>query len=314
MKKWLLGFGIVLLLLLASIYIFIPSNLQISKTVIIHCSENGINRFLGDENKWELWWPKENNQPIKKDSSFLLNSFSYRISQKLLSGASIIIEQNQQQFTSGITLIRKTSDSTVMNWECFFNASKNPLVRISQYQEAINIKKNMSAILESFRLFSEKNENIYGMSIVRTSTVDTNLIVAKYTTKYYPGTEEIYHYFDHLREYIKEQKANETGSPMLNVTSLSAGEYGTMVAIPIDKKIPENKDLFFRRMVPGYFMVTETKGGPYTINNALDKMQLFFDDYRKTSMAIPFQYLITDRMKEKDTTKWVTKIYAPVMN
>jgi hypothetical protein len=30
-------------------------------------------------------------------------------------------------------------------------------------------------------------------------------------------------------------------------------------------------------------------------------------------MAIPFQSLITDRVKEPDTAKWITKLYAPVL-
>jgi hypothetical protein len=42
-------------------------------------------------------------------------------------------------------------------------------------------------------------------------------------------------------------------------------------------------------------------------------MQLYFDDYDKTSMAITFQYLVTDRIKEADTAKWITEIYAPVL-
>jgi len=55
------------------------------------------------------------------------------------------------------------------------------------------------------------------------------------------------------------------------------------------------------------------RGGQGTVENALEQMQLYFDDYDKTSMAITFQYLVTDRIKESDTTKWITEIYAPVL-
>jgi hypothetical protein len=29
-------------------------------------------------------------------------------------------------------------------------------------------------------------------------------------------------------------------------------------------------------------------------------------------MAIPYQSLVTDRMKEPDTMKWLTRLYVPV--
>jgi hypothetical protein len=30
-------------------------------------------------------------------------------------------------------------------------------------------------------------------------------------------------------------------------------------------------------------------------------------------MAMPFQLLVTDRSKEKDSTNWITQLYYPVM-
>jgi hypothetical protein len=65
-------------------------------------------------------------------------------------------------------------------------------------------------------------------------------------------------------------------------------------------------------MVPGRFLKTEVTGGPYIIEHAHKMMQQYFEDYKRTSMAIPFEYLVTDRSKEPDTAKWVTRIYGPV--
>ncbi|MBS1565351.1 MAG: hypothetical protein JST39_13240, partial [Bacteroidetes bacterium] len=73
-----------------------------------------------------------------------------------------------------------------------------------------------------------------------------------------------------------------------------------------------NDNIFFRKMVPGAFMVTDVRGGDETVVYALSQMRLYFDDYKKTSMAIPFAALITDRQQEPDSSRWVTRIYAPV--
>jgi hypothetical protein len=37
------------------------------------------------------------------------------------------------------------------------------------------------------------------------------------------------------------------------------------------------------------------------------------NDHFLSAPAIPFEILITDRSKEKDTTRWKTKIYQPSM-
>jgi hypothetical protein len=86
-----------------------------------------------------------------------------------------------------------------------------------------------------------------------------------------------------------------------------------MVAIPVNKRIPETSQFLFRRMVPGNILVTEVKGGDSTIRHGIRVMENFVHDYQRTIMAIPFESLITNRMNEPDSSKWVTKIYFPVM-
>jgi hypothetical protein len=65
-------------------------------------------------------------------------------------------------------------------------------------------------------------------------------------------------------------------------------------------------------MVPGHFLRTEVTGGPHTIANAHRMMDQYFKDFNRVTMAIPFEYLVTDRLKEADTSKWITRVYGPV--
>ena len=99
---------------------------------------------------------------------------------------------------------------------------------------------------------------------------------------------------------------------MLNILH-DSDKYRVMVALPINKIVSVQEPISFIQMTRGNFMITKVQGGLATVQNALQQMQLYFDDYDKTPMAITFQYLVTDRIKEIDTTKWVTEIYAPVL-
>ncbi len=65
-------------------------------------------------------------------------------------------------------------------------------------------------------------------------------------------------------------------------------------------------------MINGSFMVTEVQGGETKVQKSLEQLELYAADYKKTQMAIPFQYLVTDRIREPDSSKWITRIYLPV--
>jgi hypothetical protein len=51
----------------------------------------------------------------------------------------------------------------------------------------------------------------------------------------------------------------KTGSPMLNVRESENGGYETQVAIPTNRLLKNEGKIYFRRMVPGYFIVSEVK-------------------------------------------------------
>ena|GEM_PF-167695 len=317
MKKLLVALFALFFILFTSAYFLIPNPIQISKITLINCSKNGIYRYLADQNRWQLWWPKINAQNKEsvgdQTGLFIYNTSCYRITKKLLDGIEISIQQNDLQYKSLLRVFSEGTDSVITTWDCTMDAGSNPIKRILAYRQAVKIKKNMDAIVESLRIFAEKKENIYTIEISKSSIADTLLIATKHITSVYPTTKEIYDLLNPLKNYAIKSGASQTGSPMLNVTRLSEKEFQSMVAIPINKELPAHGNIFPQKMIPGNFIVTQIKGGVFAINNALEQIQNYFDDYHKTSMAIPFQSLVTDRSKETDTSKWITNIYAPVM-
>jgi hypothetical protein len=63
----------------------------------------------------------------------------------------------------------------------------------------------------------------------------------------------------------------------------------------------------------GNMLVTEVKGGQIEVNKASVQLLNYISDYNRTAPAIPFESLVTDRRKEPDSSKWITRIYYPVM-
>jgi hypothetical protein len=58
--------------------------------------------------------------------------------------------------------------------------------------------------------------------------------------------------------------------------------------------------------------MAEVKGGPSRVDGCLLAVENYVKDHNMMSPAIPFQSLVTDRMAEKDTAQWITRIYYPV--
>jgi hypothetical protein len=65
-------------------------------------------------------------------------------------------------------------------------------------------------------------------------------------------------------------------------------------------------------MALGNILVGEVKGGTYTVISGEQNLTNYVNDHKKMSPAIPYQSLVTDRLLEADTSKWVTKLYYPV--
>lgn len=316
MKKFAIFLLTLFALFFLFTYFFIPSKIEISKVQFIKCSVNGASRVLRDESSWKNWWPKKfHNEDKKKqpaDSSFFYNGYSYQLKDVFYNSVSILIQSKNTSIHSRINLVRISTDSLVAIWKCNFKEVSNPFKRISNYQKAIKLREDLTSILLAYKNFIEQPSNIYGVNFNVIMSKDSTLVAIKKTCKTYPSTSDIYALIGKLKSYIREQNAKENNLPMLNVKTLQDSTFEMMVAIPVNKQLPGKSDIFFSRFVPWKVLTAEVRGGNKTVENALAQMKTYINDYQKTAMAIPFASLVTDRSKEPDTSKWITRIYTPV--
>jgi hypothetical protein len=315
MKKLVFFLLSLCILGLASVYIFIPSKLEISKVEYVKCNVNGAFRVLSNEKTWHKWWPGDNSANNKNDTStqnFFYKGYSYHLSEKLYKAIDIPITYDNATLESKIIIIKLNIDSVAIMWNCLLPNHFNPITRLLKYNEAENIKNNMSEILSALSKFLENKENIYGINLHVIMSKDSTMVLTKKISSTYPATNEIYSLIGNLKKYIASQKAKENNFPMLHVKKLEDSTFETMVAIPVNKELPGNGAISFSRFVPWKVLTAEVKGGDKTVQEAMHQMKVYISDYQKMAMAIPFESLVTDRSKEPDTTKWVTNIYTPV--
>jgi hypothetical protein len=100
---------------------------------------------------------------------------------------------------------------------------------------------------------------------------------------------------------------------VLNVRILKADSFETQVAIPTSQLLKNDGAIFSRKMVPGNFLSALVRGGEYSIRESMQQLDFFLKDHGKIQVARPFEQLVTDRIIEPDTSKWITRIYMPVV-
>lgn len=316
MSRLFIGVVIVLCLSVVSIYLFIPANLDISKIAIANCNPDAAGRILIEGNEWQqsLMSKKQDGLPsiTSIGDRLIYNNDTFQISKRLHNSLVINISGKKMKTISSLNVIPVSVDSVALQWTSEVNAGNNPITRINSYTQAVGVKQNMTDLLNRLTSFLNNKENVYGLKIEKTSTRDTFLIATKAVFPAYPTVENLYSMISTLQKYVAVKGAKQTNAPMVNVTKDEKSAFQVMVALPTNISLPDAGSVFFRRMVPGFFLTSEIKGGDFTVIRGIEKMHLYIMDAKKTSMAIPFQSLISDRSKEPDSSKWITRIYYPI--
>ena len=305
MKKILIALAVLLLVIIAATYLFIPRELKIVATTSLNAALPGVSRSLSDNNTWKNFWPGS--------TVFKLDDQSYFIKGKFFNVFNIDISSEKDTVSSSMTLLLLKSNSLTIEWTSELLNSRNPLTRITQYRKARSIEKNMNSILKAMKHFMEQTKNIYGLDIKQTTVKDSVVISTRRLFDHHPTVKDVEDMIQSLKEYIFTNKATEHGFPMLNITKTDSSHYETMAAIPVDRELPLTGTFAPKLLLKGgNLLEAEVIGGFYKIEKALQELENYRNDYRFNSPAIPYQRLITDRSKEPDTTKWITILQYPV--
>jgi len=313
MKKILVPFFILLFLAIASTYIFIPSTIRISKYVTIQANNNALYRKLVNPKTWDEWWP-EKQKETDTAKGYAFQGMRYYPGEPKVISLPVLIKSVNLSGSSEIIFIPLGIDSTTLQYDGSIHASNNPIKRIAVYFKSKELDKQFSTILTSINNIYSSTGNLYNYDIQKKRVVDSALIFTSIEINGIPDINSIYSLIDKLRDYIRKNAAKETGSPMLNIFKKDSSSYLVKVAIPVDKKLPSSGDISYRWMLGGgNILITEVKGGQTEINKAYKQISNYISDYHRIAPAIPFESLVTDRRKEPDSNKWVTRIYYPVM-
>lgn len=306
---------VLVLLCLASIYIFIPNQIMVSEVEEVESSERIIAKYLNSNENRQKWWPssKQILDSTGLQSSVLdYEGYKFDFRNSNYNFNEVLIINNSLKINSIITWDLSTKNLIRIRWKVSIPTSYNPVTRVFQYLRAHRLKSHMALIMESFLGFIVNSKNVYGFHFEREIVQDTILATSNTISTSYPKTLEVYNRINSIKKYLREQGANQVNPAMLNISKSEQGAFQLIIAVPINRIIPPVQGILINRMVPGNIVVAQIKGGPHSVAKGFNQMNLYLKDFKLVSPAMPFQSLITDRVDEPDTSKWITKIYYPI--
>ncbi|QTE38452.1 hypothetical protein J3L18_05065 [Mucilaginibacter gossypii] len=298
------------IIIIAAAYILLPEKPVIAQDLSIDTSDVIAGKFLTTEGGWDKWWPGTKTG----DRQYNFKGTKISIDKMTNSSTYLKLKKDNLTFDGEISYFADAEGSVKFKWDAVDKNNTQFFSRITNYFKTKDAEKLVGEILLSLKHFLEDERNAYGYRIYLNHAKDTVLLVSANTYPIYPSLQVIYNTVTTLQQQAGSQGAKQTNFPMLNVTETDEHEYQVNVALPINKRIiPFQKTSLNNIPKGGNLLVADVRGGQNTVNNALVQMKIYMKDHRLVSPAMPFQSLVTDRLAQKDTSKWITKIYYPIL-
>lgn len=315
MKKWLIALAILLIVAVASVYLFIPNIIRLGREISFAANIHGVQRTLFATKNWNKWWPGDKTAVVGSDTAttFFYNGHRYAFNAKRVS-LTIPISENGVTAMTSLNIIPLSGDSLKFAWEGWMTTSYNPVKRMQAWFKSERLSEDMNTILKKMQAFLVNPENVYGLYIRQEKVADSFLVSTIGVANGYPDIPFIYSLIDRLRQHVTARSGKVTGYPMLNISTSDSLKYLVMTALPVNRELAISPGIINKKMMTGAkVLTTEVTGGPSSVSAAFHQVGIFVSDYQITAPAIPFFSLITDRRLEPDTSHWVTKIYYPIM-
>jgi hypothetical protein len=312
MKKLIIGLLIITIIGIGSVYFLIPTKITVSTVKYVTAYQNSVLRFLADTQKINECFK---NVATKNKKGFFYHGFIYTINRTLTNVTEINIHSDAIETNSQLITVNIYLDSCAIRWSAEVDANTyNPFARIRSYQKAVQLKESMGGLMEVIKQYLDNPINLYDFAIKEVQWQDSIIITTKIKTEQAPTVENIYKQINNLKVYSASQNAQIKNTPMLYSKKIDGKHYESMIGIPVNKSLKEIKDYTIKRMpFSGNMFVAEIKGGPTTIKRGIEQLTNYLNDTKRPSPAIPFEMIITDRLQQPDTSKWITKLYYPVM-
>ncbi len=299
--------------LLVSLALILPLQSNVKETIRLSANNDALFRQLMQDSTWEKWWPGKTVE-VNSKAILVQDDIEFSVHRILYNTIEFKTNSNSYEFNSILEIMAEPSNELTLTLATSVPIPHDPINRIKALVFASKLKRAFHTILANLTEHYKNPKNLYDLEIKEVSVPFEYVATVSQNCTHKPTLSEIYALISQVKKYIKSNGGIEKGYPMLNSTRLNANDFFLQVAIPIDKRLPESKNIKSKWMLKGGNIISaQVTGNRKAIENVKKKIELYIQDNHKNTVAIPYEYLITNRLEQPDSNKWVTQIYFPVI-
>lgn len=291
------------------VYLFIPSHITLSSSVKIPQTGNAATRGITQIQYWDKWMPRKSIE----GHSFIWEEGKLTVNIAFIASAKTAYEKDGFMAPVTFSAIDAGNDSALLIFESIIdNRNLSPFKRIHNYIEARKLKPLLVNVLQKAGSFYSTSKGVYGFDIKETKVKDTTLITTTQNFPNTPSVKQIYDMIHVLENHIKKYNGIIHGDPMVNITKMGDNSVYTQVAFPLAADIPAGNNIVIKKMVLGNILEVKVVGNADKVEKALQAAEDYMFDRMKSAPAISFVTYNSNRLLEKDSSKWVSTIYYPI--
>ncbi len=298
MRKIILSVLAILLLSLTAVYLFIPSQILIKGSQMVYQPSSSVIRGMMQTSRWSEWIPKD---------------ISIKATSSLVATIQTELTQDAIQVPVLFSIEDGTGKNALIGYETSIDNNQwSPIARIQYYLFAKKIQNKLDRVLAAAVSYYNESKGVYGFDIVETKVKDSSYLALDQILNDTPSIEQIYQMVSKLEQYVNSKNGRAIGAPMVNITRMDEKEVYIQVAIPLERDINVSDGFTIKKMVLGNLLSVKVQGDQAKVDQAFEATKQYINDKQKTSPAIPFVIYNTNRLLEKDSSRWVSTINYPI--
>jgi hypothetical protein len=306
MKKIL--YILVPILFLVIISYLLPTQKPTTETISVSMPVDAITRVVTNQKDWAKWFPGTK----VNDSVYTYYESPITIHKVLMNGFKATMVNKGVEVDLDFSFMADYNAKTSFTLNTVMKITYNPLLRFKQFLSLNSVENDCKRLLYQMQDYFSDVEKVYGFPIEMQKVPNSSYVSTKQTYDHEPTTDEIYALIDEVNEFIDGAEVKIMNYPILNVFKEDSSSYTAMVAVATERDIPSNGKFMLKNMMLGNIVVCEVTGDKNVIRQCNEAVKNYVQDHRKTSPAISFERLITNRRTVQDSTKWRTTINYPV--
>lgn len=300
---------LVIALVLGAVFCLVPLASTPTVSVNIAANPQAIFRHLLVDSTWRHWWPE---QPSSKELA--VDGFTVKKGNILLNAMELTASKEGIDYPIVFQLVSKSDYEVEVIFRSSVDIPHSPLARIDALRQASKLKAMFTRLATALKNHYTPEENLYQIKIVEEVVPFPFVITTSRNAAERPTTAEVYAMIDQLTDYLKKTGSTSRFQPMLHVSEQGKNNYFIQVGIPIDEPLPDTELIKCKRFLKGgQILRSSINKTTVSITTAMKQMELYVQDHHLFQVAIPYQYLVTNRRQVPDSLEWKTDLYFPVI-